>query len=248
LADRRVPQFLRRPLYRGFARFTGADLSEVRGPLGEFPSLGAFFVRRLEPTARPVDADPTSLVSPVDGRVQTLCPIEHDTILQAKGHAYRVRDLLAGVGSDVPLEGGFAWTLYLGPKDYHRIHCPEDAQLTEAHWVPGCRYSVAAGVLARRRVLDINERCVLRLESERGPLILVLVGALNVGRIRVQGVDPAASGVLTSPRSLQRGEELARFELGSTIVLLTPAGMASSLPDLQLDAPVRLGRAIGRYS
>ncbi len=248
LADRRVPQFLRRPLYRGFARFTGADLSEVRGPLGEFPSLGAFFVRRLEPGARPVDPDPKALVSPVDARVQTLCRIEKDTILQAKGHAYSVRDLLAGVGADVELEGGHAWTLYLGPKDYHRIHAPENAHLQEVRWVPGCRYSVAARVLDRRRVLDVNERCVLRMKTERGPLLLVLVGALNVGRIRVQGVAATDSGVLPEERKVQRGEELARFELGSTIVLLTPPGMACPLPELVADAPVRLGQAIGRYS
>ena len=248
LADRRVPHFMRGPLYRGFARFTGADLSEVRGPLGEFPSLGAFFVRRLNPEARPVDPDPSALVSPVDGRVQTLCRIEEDTILQAKGRAYSVRDLLAGVGADVDLEGGHAWTLYLGPKDYHRIHAPENARLQEVLWVQGCRYSVAAKVLDRRRVLDVNERCVLRMESERGPLLLVLVGALNVGRIRVQGVKSADSGVLRDERTVQRGEELARFELGSTIVLMTPPGMAAPLSDLEPDAPVRLGQAIGRYS
>jgi phosphatidylserine decarboxylase len=248
LADRRVPHFLRGPLYRGFARFTGANLSEVRGPLEEFPSLGAFFVRRLNPGVRPIDSDPSALVSPVDARVQTLCRIEEDTILQAKGHPYSVRDLLAGVGADIDLEGGHAWTLYLGPKDYHRIHAPENARLTEARWVQGCRYSVAAKVLDRRRVLDVNERCVLRMESERGPLLLVLVGALNVGRIRVQGVDPTESGVLNNEREVKRGEELARFELGSTIVLLTPPGMAQPLSELVSDTPVRLGQAIGRYS
>ena len=87
-----------------------------------------------------------------------------------------------------------------------------------------------------------------RMESEHGPLLLVLVGALNVGRIRVQGVDPHDSGVLAEERELQRGEELARFELGSTIVLLTPAGMAAPLPDLKPHDPVRLGQAIGRYA
>ena len=86
------------------------------------------------------------------------------------------------------------------------------------------------------------------MESERGPLLLVLVGALNVGRIRVQGVDATDSGVLREERKVQRGEELARFELGSTIVLLTPPGMAAPLSDLVPDAPVCLGQAIGRYS
>ncbi|MCH2107102.1 MAG: phosphatidylserine decarboxylase, partial [Planctomycetes bacterium] len=159
-----------------------------------------------------------------------------------------VRDLLGPVGADIELEGGFAWTIYLSPRDYHRIHSPETARLTETAHLPGARHSVAPKVLARREVLSINERVVLRLETERGPLLLVLVGALNVGRIRVKGVQPDHTGALDPPLERARGAELARFEMGSTIVLISPPGGPRSIEGLELGDPVRLGQAIGSSS
>ncbi len=245
LADRHIPRPLRAPLYRLYAVATGARLSQVRGPLSIYPSLSAFFVRRLLPGARPVDQNPQRLVSPVDGLVQAIAPVSEGRVLQAKGIDYSLRELLAGVGEDLDLEGGLAWTLYLGPKDYHRIHAPESGRLTEARWAGGARFSVQPRVLARRRVLPINERCVLRFETEHGPLLLVLVGALCVGRIRVLGVEP---GVDSRPeRSFERGEELARFELGSTVVLLTPPGRARPSVDIFRGRPVFQGAGIGRW-
>lgn len=249
LADRRVPTPLRAPLYRGYARLTGADLSEARGPLEAYPSLGAFFIRRLVEGARPLDPDPEAVVSPVDGRFQAVGPIEGDgTTLQAKGRGYPVRELLAGVGEEVELAGGTALTIYLSPRDYHRIHTPCDARLTEARWIPGELHSVAPAVLSRRDVLAVNERCVLRLESPRGPLFLVLVGALNVGRIRVVGIEPTPRADLGAGRELQRGDELARFELGSTIVLVAPPGVLEPTDAASPGEAVRLGHAIARWS
>ena len=245
LADRRVPRVLRKPLYRTYARFTGADLSEVRPPLDGYASLTAFFVRRLVDGARPLDERAGTLVSPVDGRVQAIDRIESDeTTLQAKGRAYSVRELLGGIGEDVALAGGTAWTLYLSPRDYHRIHAPCACTLSELTWIRGALYSVRPSVLARRAVLDVNERCALRLDRDgEPPLFLVLVGALNVGRIRVVGVDP--QGPLESPRQLARGAEVGRFELGSTIVLIAPPGAAHADGSLAQGDPVRLGTAIG---
>ncbi|MCP3919326.1 MAG: phosphatidylserine decarboxylase [bacterium] len=247
LADRHVPGPLRGLVYKGYSRFTGANIGEARGPLDIYPSLGAFFVRTLVEGARPIEQDQDLFVSPVDGAVQATSPVQAGTILQAKGRSYPVRELLAGVGADVELEGGQAWTLYLGPKDYHRIHSPETGRISEVTWVPGTRYSVAPGVLARRTVLPINERCALRLDTERGPLLLVLVGALNVGRIRVVGVQPNASGPLSTPRAVQRGEEIARFEMGSTVVVIAPPGGPRPSAMAVPGTPVRLGRPIGRY-
>lgn len=247
LADRRVPRPLRGPLYRGYARATGADLHESRGPLTIYPSLGAFFVRRLVDGARPIDGDPERLVSPVDGRLQAVGLVGAGSLLQAKGHRYPVRELLAGVGADLELEGACAWTLYLGPADYHRIHAPESGRLVEARWVGGGRHSVAPKVLARRAVLATNERCVLRLETDRGPILMVLVGAWNVGRIRVVGVEPGWDGPLPKPAKFARGEELARFELGSTVILITPPGVAQSTLGDETLGRVRLGRAVGRF-
>lgn len=246
-ADRRVPRFLRGPLYRGFARLYGADLNEARGPLDIYPSFSAFFVRRLVEGARPVASGPGDLPSPVDGTVQTVGTIEQGQVLQAKGRSYGVEELLGGVGAGIDLEGGSAWTLYLGPKDYHRIHAPEDCRVSEARWIGGARYSVDPKVLLRRQVLNVNERCVLRLETGRGPLLLVLVGALNVGRIRVVGLAPSEN-IARPDLPFGRGAELARFELGSTIVLLAPPDGPRPAEALRVGDPVRLGERIGGWS
>jgi phosphatidylserine decarboxylase len=248
IADRRIPAPLRSTVYRGYARFTGANLDEVRLPLETFPSLGAFFVRELKAGAREFPASREEIGSPVDGTVQSLCPVERGTVLQAKGRSYAVADMLGSIGSATELEGGFAWTIYLSPRDYHRIHAPETCRLTAAEWMPGDRYSVAPRVLAKRRVLDVNERCALKLECERATLYLVLVGAMNVGRMRVVGVDPGHKGVLAPPRPFARGAELARFEMGSTIVLFAPRGAAVCAAGVNVGDKIAMGRPIGRWS
>ena len=243
-ADRRVPTFLRAPLYRTYASLTGADMSEMRGRPQDHASLGAFFVRRLKDGARTVDPDPERLPSPVDCMVQATSPVTNGMVLEAKERRYPIRTLLAGVGEDVDLDGGHQLTLYLGPKDYHRIHCPLDARLTEVVHVPGDRHSVQPRVLERRRVLPVNERVVCRLESEHGPFFMVLVGAVVVGRIRVVGVDPFHRGPVEPPRPFARGEEFGRFEMGSTVVLVTPPGMLAATASL--GATVRMGEPIGK--
>ena len=246
LADRRVPRALRAPLFRAFARATGADLSEVRPPLDAYPSLGAFFVRRLREDSRPIEADPESLVSPVDGRLTALGRVHEGSLLQAKGRWYSVRQLLAGSSEDVDLEGAWAWTLYLSPRDYHRIHAPETCWLHEVRWIGGTRFPVRPGTLAARDVLGTNERVALRLKTDHGPLLMVLIGALNVGRIRVVGCEPARDACLDPPRSFERGEEMARFELGSTVVMIVPPGRAEPAA-VEEGGVVRYGRTIGRW-
>jgi phosphatidylserine decarboxylase len=248
IADRRIPTPLRSTVYKGYARFTGANLSEVRLPLGTFPSLGAFFVRELKAGARAFPTAREEIGSPVDGTVQSLCAIERGTVLQAKGRSYSVSDMLGSIGNASELEGGFAWTIYLSPRDYHRIHAPEACRLSAAEWMPGDRFSVAPKVLAKRRVLDVNERCALKLECERAVLYLVLVGAMNVGRMRVVGVEPNHRGALAPARPFARGAELARFEMGSTIVLFAPRGAATCVAGLNVGDTVAMGRPIGRWS
>lgn len=247
LADRRVPTFLRSFLYRGFARFTGANIDEVRPPIDSYPSLGAFFVRELVAGARPIDQDEDALVSPVDGRVTHVQRIENGSVLEAKGRTYELRDFLAGVGADIDFDGGLAWTLYLSPRDYHRFHSPVRCRLVEVAWKGGMLWSVQPSVLEKHPVLAVNERVIMRLETERGPLMMVAVGALNVGRIRIVGVQPGVSGPLARPKEIERGDYVGRFELGSTIVLITPPGMAVPLDELQPGVALRVGECIGRY-
>lgn len=246
LADRELPRPLRAPVYRAYARATGADLSEVRLALTEHPSLGAFFARRLKDGVRTIERDPRLFVSPVDGTVQHIGRIEDGTLLQAKGRSYALAELL-GDRADPDFVGGSAWTIYLSPRDYHRIHAHERCTLTRAHWLAGALYSVAPKVLARRLVLPINERVALRLECTRGPFWLVLVGATNVGRMRVVGLEQGREGAIEPPLAFERGAELARFEMGSTIVLLAPRGLATPLEGLAPGTSVRLGQPIGRY-
>lgn len=246
-ADLRVPVPLRVPLYRTWSVLTRSDLSEVLLPLSTFPSLGAFFVRHLVPGARPFAEDAMLHSSPVDGTIQSIDRIRAGTVLQAKGRPYSVEELLDGVGSDLDLEGGTAITIYLAPYNYHRIHSPEAGTLEEVHWVEGARYSVNPKVLAaREKVLSINERVVLRMECERGPYLLVLVGALNVGRIRVVGVEPGGNAKQPLQR-FERGEELARFEMGSTIVLVWPEGVLQPSEPLTPGTPVHMGAELGRF-
>jgi phosphatidylserine decarboxylase len=235
LADRGVPRPLRRAVYGAYCRATGADAREAELDLADYPSLGAFFVRRLRPGARPLA--PGGLLAPCDGTLQALGRIERGTLVQAKGQDYEVAELLG----DAPpgLEGAWTATIYLSPRDYHRVHAPFAAELTAVRWLGGERRSVAPAVLARvPRVLATNERAVLALRGARGPSWLVMVGALNVGRIRVVGVEPGASPARALP--FERGGELARFEMGSTVVLVVPG--AAPVAGLAPGAALRLGQ------
>jgi phosphatidylserine decarboxylase len=168
-------------------------------------------------------------------------------VVQAKGRTYALEQFLGQGGRGHDLEDGFAWTIYLSPRDYHRIHAPETCDLVHAEWIAGDRFSVAPKVLARRPVLDINERCTLRLECARATLFFVLVGALNVGRIRVVGVQPGHAGPVLPKLRFARGAEMARFEMGSTIVLVAPRDAVTPDPKLAVGAHVRLGQPIGRW-
>lgn len=247
LADLHLPRPLRAPVYRAWARVFGVDLSELRLSLPDHPSLGAFFVRRLKPGLRPLPEDPALLPSPCDGRLQACDAVERGAVLQAKGRPYALAELLGPLAAGVELEGGRAWTIYLSPRDYHRVHAPIAARLGAVAWLPGDLFSVAPRVLTRRaKVLSINERAVLRLDGARGPLFLVMVGALNVGRIRVVGLEPGASVSPARPLDFERGGELARFEMGSTVVLVAPPGSYAALDGLAPGMPLRLGQPIGR--
>lgn len=245
LADRKVPRPLRHGVYGAYCRFSGADPSEAELALDGYPSLGAFFVRRLKPGARPLEPDPRALLAPCDGTLQALGRIERGSLLQAKGREYALGDLLGeplgAQAADSALEGAWTATIYLSPRDYHRVHAPFAAELAEVRWLPGERRSVAPGVLARvPRVLATNERAVLVLPRPAGPAYLVMVGALNVGRIRVVGLEPGRSPA--QPLAFARGAELARFEMGSTVVLVVPG--AEPVPGLAPGASLRLGQRL----
>jgi phosphatidylserine decarboxylase len=247
-------------LIRWFVGKYQVNMAEAANPdITAYPTFNAFFTRALKPGARPLAQ--AALVCPVDGAISQLGAIAHDQIFQAKGHHYSTTAL---VGGDVALaanyqDGHFA-TIYLSPKDYHRIHMPADGRLTRMIYVPGELFSVnpvtargVPGLFAR------NERVVCVFESARGPFVLVLVGATIVGSMAT-----AWHGVVNPPRSkavrewrypapgqpevvLKQGDEMGRFLLGSTVVMLFPKGPLRFNPAWAHGSGVRLGEAMAAF-
>ncbi|CAM5791977.1 archaetidylserine decarboxylase [Rhizobacter fulvus] len=244
-------------LIGGFVAKYGVDMSEAANPdIASYKSFNDFFTRALKPGARPLaQAD---LVCPVDGAISQFGDIRRDQIFQAKGHAYSTTAL---VGGDAALaaqfENGHFATLYLSPKDYHRIHMPRDGRLLRMIHVPGDLFSVnpltargVPGLFAR------NERVVCVFESARGPFVLTLVGATIVGRMATvwHGVvnQKRVAGVREwryddQQVVLKQGDEMGRFLLGSTVVMLFPTGALRFNPAWAPARPIRLGEAMADY-
>lgn len=239
-------------MIRNFVAKYRVDMSEAADPdIASYRTFNEFFTRPLRPGARPL-AD-TPFICPVDAAISQFGPIEHDQIFQAKGHSYSTRAL---VGGDQALahrfdHGHFA-TLYLAPRDYHRIHMPCEGRLTRMIYVPGDLFSV--NPLTARHVPGLfarNERVVCVFECAHGPLVLVLVGATIVGSMAT-----VWHGVVNPPRTreirewryddqsivLAKGAELGRFLLGSTVVMLFPQNVVTFAADWAPTVPVRLGQ------
>jgi phosphatidylserine decarboxylase len=238
-------------LIRRFIRRYGVDMSEAANPdPASYPTFNEFFTRALKDGARPLaQAD---WVCPVDGAISQFGAIARDQIFQAKGHRYSTTAL---VGGDADLaaqfENGHFATLYLSPRDYHRIHMPCDGKLTRMIYVPGALFSVnpttargVPGLFAR------NERVVCIFDTAQGPLALVLVGATIVGSMATVWhgvVNPPRRPTVTEWRyeadgiALKQGAEMGRFLLGSTVVLLWPQGPVAFNPEWAPARPIRLG-------
>ena len=248
---------------RWFIRRYGVDMAEAaERDAAAYASFNAFFTRALAPGVRPLAA--ADLVAPVDGTVSRFGAIEGDRILQAKGHHYTTRALLGGDGAlAAHFEGGHFATLYLSPKDYHRIHTPAAGTLLRMIHVPGALFSVnpatargVPGLFARNeRVVCVFDGAGSAAQGIVGPWALVLVGATVVGSMAT-----AWHGVVTPPRPgqlrewtydeprrhLAQGEEMGRFLLGSTVVLLLPRGPLEWNAAWAPGRPIRMGEAMAR--
>ena len=222
-----------------------------------YPSFNAFFTRALKPGARPLAGGERDLVSPVDGTLSQLGTVSSGQLLQAKGMHYTAAALLADAAAARHYEGGGFACIYLAPYNYHRIHMPLAGRLTATRYVPGRLYSVNAGTA--RIVPELfarNERVVCEFDTELGPLAVVMVGALFVGSIETVFAGeinpPRTRGGLVSHietgigRPYARGEELGRFNMGSTVVLLLGHRAARFAERLGPGATVRLGQALAR--
>lgn len=221
-----------------FRRLYNVNLEEAAiDAAGDYPSFNAFFTRALRDNARPLPEDRNALACPVDGRLGACGDITTGRLLQAKGVTYGVADLLRDDSAAAPFLGGTYATLYLAPHNYHRVHMPIAGTLRETHYLPGRLFGVnPASVRAIPRLFTRNERLACVFETAVGPMAVVLVGAFCVG-----GIETVWSGTVTPPHrrqsatdtfpatgpdriQLQRGDELGRFNLGSTVILLFGSG------------------------
>ncbi|SDG57636.1 phosphatidylserine decarboxylase [Pseudomonas benzenivorans] len=235
------------------------DLSEaqVEDP-SAFEHFNAFFTRALKDTARPLDETPGAILSPADGAVSQLGPIEHGRVFQAKGHGFSVVELLGGDSQRAnPFMGGDFATIYLSPKDYHRVHMPLAGTLREMVYVPGRLFSVNQTTAENvPELFARNERVVCLFDTERGPMAVVLVGAMIVASIETVWaglVTPPKRALKTvrydqaarAPITLDKGAELGRFKLGSTAIVLFGPGQVRWAEGLGAGSQVQMGQRLG---
>lgn len=232
------------------------DLSEAQTPdAAGFEHFNAFFTRLLKPGAREADPSATALLCPADGRISQAGPIRAGRIVQAKGQDYSVAELLASDSDATVYADGSFVTVYLSPRDYHRAHMPLEGILQSTVHVPGRLFSVAPGpVAAIPRLFARNERLVCHFQGERGPFVVVMVGAMLVSSVSTvwSGLEipPYASRVTRRDWRdkgirLARFAEMARFNMGSTVIVLVPPGVAAIDAGLQPEQAVRVGERIG---
>ncbi len=232
------------------------DMAEAVQPDAlAYQHFNAFFTRKLRPDARLADADSATLLSPADGRISQSGAIVDGRIFQAKGQDYSAAELLGDEASAVPYRDGSFVTVYLSPRDYHRVHMPLKGTLRETVHVPGRIFSVAPfAVAAIPRLFARNERLVCHFDGEHGPFVVVMVGAILVSSVATVWdglvIPPYASSIRRKSFAgqnitLERFAEMARFNMGSTVIMLLPAH-AASLDVLQPQQAVTVGQRLGR--
>ncbi len=235
----------------------GVNLAEAAEPDARaYPSFNAFFTRPLKPGARQADPDPRTLLMPADGRISQLGPIQAGRIFQAKGQSFTAAELLGDEAAASPFNDGLFATVYLSPRDYHRVHMPWTGTLRETVHVPGRLFSVGPDAVRNvPRLFARNERLVCHFDTDFGPMVQVMVGALLVSGVETvwSGVEIPAYGDRITRKDwrgkgivLERFAEMARFNYGSTVIVLLPPGVAAFAPGLQAESPVKLGQALAR--
>jgi len=246
---------LKRWLIATVVRKFDVNLAEAANPdPASYASFNAFFTRSLKAGARMADADPKAVLCPADGKIAQIGRIEAGRIFQAKGQYFSAAEFLADDAKAETFRDGWFANVYLSPRDYHRVHMSIEGRLVETVHVPGRLFSVAPwAARAIPRLFARNERLVCHFEGERGPFVAVMVGAILVSGVetvwsgeeipayadRVIRKDWRGKGI-----SLERFAEMARFNYGSTVVLLFPKAMLASLESIPAEAPVRLGQRI----
>jgi phosphatidylserine decarboxylase len=220
-----------------FTKTYGIRIEDAEKHISEYTSLNDFFTRRLKPGLRPIVGEPNVVLSPVDALITGMGAVQDGLLLGIKGQDYTIEELLNRSPRTINYKNGFYFVLYLSPTDYHRIHSPITGEILEKEHVPGKVYPVNEfGLRFMRRVLSRNERLITFLQHDAGEVAVVKVGALNVSSI--QYADAL-------PDHLERGQELAYFEFGSTVVLLMEDNTFSPRNDLLVGSKVKMGEALG---
>jgi phosphatidylserine decarboxylase len=249
----RAPWF-KNLLVRGFLKLFSIDMTDAVQPDPfAYGSFNEFFTRALKPGSRPLAPDPRAIACPVDGTISEAGKIDGDTLIQAKGRYYSLTELLAAQGWAKSFEGGSFATIYLAPYNYHRVHMPVRGNLEETVYVPGRLFSVNAVTASRvPKLFARNERVLTLFDTAFGRVAVVLVGALNVGSMATVwagDITPAARRVITrlpaQQVALDRGAELGRFNMGSTVILLFQKDRAHLSADARAGSLVRLGQSLG---
>lgn len=254
LADSKNP-WIKNTFITRFAERYQVDMSEAAEPdLSAYENFNAFFTRALKPNARPLDSRTDSILCPADGAISQLGPIEQDQIFQAKGHSYSLADLLASDTDASAYVGGQFATVYLSPRDYHRVHMPLAGRLTKAVYVPGELFSVNTRTAENvPNLFARNERLVAHFDTTLGPMVVILVGAMIVASIETVwgGVEPIGSSIRVREFSeneqltLNRGAEMGRFRLGSTAIVLFGPDVMAWDEQFSAGTPTRMGERMG---
>lgn len=253
-------RWFKAPFTRWFVKQFDVDMSLAQDSnLDNYPSFNAFFTRALRSDARPIVADENLLASPVDGAVSQLGNIENGRIFQAKGRDYTLLELLGNDTEKARLfEDGRFSTIYLSPRDYHRIHIPVDGKLTAMAHIPGRLFSVSpATARAVPRLFARNERVVAYFDTDTGPMAMVMVGAIFVASIETvwagEVTPPAGQKIRhweydaeAPAHHFSKGDEIGRFNMGSTVILLHPKNSIEWLNSVQPTNSVQMGQAIAR--
>lgn len=242
---------------KAFAKKYNVDMSEAKKEnFSDYESFNQFFIRELKDDARKINENPTALCLPADGRVSQIGHIDDDRLLQAKGHFFSLSDLLAGDEELVNTfkNGEFA-TIYLSPRDYHRVHMPCDATLRKMIYVPGDLFSVNP-FLAEHvpNLFARNERVICVFDTAFGPMVQILVGATitaSMSTVWAGVINPPRTGEVKvwtyqgdSAIKLTKGQEMGAFQLGSTVINLFPANSVTLAEHLEVDVPVRMGEIL----
>lgn len=257
--EARIPTPVLKPVLALYSRAYDVALDEAVVPAGGFRSFNEFFTRQLRAGIHRIDPDPTTVVSPADGRLDDAGAVDAGRRFTVKGQSYDAATLLDDPDAARAYEGGHYFIVYLSPRDYHRVHSPVAGRVTSVRHVPGDLFPVnAMGVRTVPGLFARNERVVVHVETELGPAAVVFVGAFVVGKITLTIDAPPRPdlGGAASRRDfpagaqpvLSRGEELGAFQLGSTVVvLLGPAAQGRWESAMSVDAaPVRVGEAVAR--